>query len=253
MACAHDFVEELENTLTSTFAGLMSQNRAFFYMTSRAPRKSLGLGMSQFLKLGHPRSTSFQVTDQVTRHSSTVPTLSPSSVNHTSNKIAKTVSTVTEVVGNSGCRYLIQEILQEKGSPMRRVYLARYEILNLICHYASFLKVGPSDGKESFVLKDVPQSDFEYLLDLYRGLRSSPYLRLLHDTVPEESMLVYKYFTSNLLNLVQKDLPIAQTKRNLKHTLHGLAALHEQNIVHTGKRDLSCADGSYAVTDMPQM
>lgn len=230
----------------------MAQNRAFFYMTSRAPRKSLGLGMSQLLKRGHPRPTSFQVTDHFTRHRSTVPTLSPSSVDHTRKKVTKTVSIGTEVGGHSGCRYLIQKILQEKG---RRVYLARYytnsqpkfSITNF------FLEFGPSAGGERFVLKDVPQSDFKYLLDLYRGLRSSPYLRLLHDTVPEQSMLVYKYFNGDLLSLVQKDLPIAQTKRILKHTLHGLAALHEQDIVHTGKRGLFDANGSYAVTDMPQM
>jgi serine/threonine protein kinase len=78
---------------------------------------------------------------------------------------------------------------------------------------------------------------------MYRELRSCPYLRLSHDTVPELSMFVYKYFTDDLLSLVQKDLPITHTKRVLKDTLRGLAALHDQNIVHSGKLGLFCALG----------
>ena len=73
---------------------------------------------------------------------------------------------------------------------------------------------------------------------MYRGLRGCPYLRQLQDTVPEQSMFVYKYLTDNFLSLAQKDLPIALTKRVLKDTLRGIAALHDQNIVHTGKLDL---------------
>jgi hypothetical protein len=41
----------------------------------------------------------------------------------------------------------------------------------------------------------------------------------------------------HLLSLVRKELPVLVTKRILKDTLRGLAALHEQNIVHTG---MSC-------------
>ncbi len=48
-------------------------------------------------------------------------------------------------------------------------------------------------------------------------------------------MFVYKYFSDHLLGLVQEDLPIAFTKRILKNTLRGLAALHDQNITHAGK------------------
>ena len=78
---------------------------------------------------------------------------------------------------------------------------------------------------------------------MYRELRSCPYLRLSQDTVPELSMFVYKYLTDDLLSLVRRDLPIALTKRILKDTLCGLAALHDQNIVHTGKLGLFCALG----------
>lgn len=70
---------------------------------------------------------------------------------------------------------------------------------------------------------------------MYRGLHGSPNLRLLQDTVPEQSIFVYRHFTDDLLSLARKDLPINLTKRILKDTLRGLAALHDQNVVHTGK------------------
>lgn len=70
---------------------------------------------------------------------------------------------------------------------------------------------------------------------MYRGLGSCRYLRLMQDTVPEQSIFVYKYFNDHLLSLAQKDLSIALTKRILKDTLRGLAALHDKNIVHTGR------------------
>jgi serine/threonine protein kinase len=76
---------------------------------------------------------------------------------------------------------------------------------------------------------------------MYRKLRGCPYLRLSHDIVPKPSMFVYKYFSDHLLSLVQEDLSIALTKRILKDTLRGLAALHDQNIVHAGKLWLYCA------------
>jgi hypothetical protein len=75
---------------------------------------------------------------------------------------------------------------------------------------------------------------------MYRGLYNCPHLRLLQDTVPEQSVFVYKYFTDDLLSMAQMDLPIAFTKRILKDALRGLAALHDQNIVHTGKLTLFC-------------
>ena len=40
-------------------------------------------------------------------------------------------STVTEVVGESGCRYSIQKVLQQQGHSAKQVYLAWYEPLEL--------------------------------------------------------------------------------------------------------------------------
>ncbi len=76
---------------------------------------------------------------------------------------------------------------------------------------------------------------------MYHDLSSCPYLRLSQDTVLEQSMFIYKYFTDDLLSLVRKDLPIVLTKRILRDTLCGIAALHDKNIIHTGILGLSFA------------
>ncbi|KAE9970056.1 hypothetical protein BLS_005102, partial [Venturia inaequalis] len=46
-------------------------------------------------------------------------------------------------------------------------------------------------------------------------------------------MFIYKHLNGHLLKLAQKNLALQQTKRILKDALQGLAALHEQDIVHT--------------------
>ena len=71
---------------------------------------------------------------------------------------------------------------------------------------------------------------------MYHGLRDCHYLRLPYDKVPEQSLFIYEYCTGHLLSLAQKWLPIALTKRILKDALRGLAALHDHDIIHNGKR-----------------
>lgn len=92
----------------------------------------------------------------------------------------------------------------------------------------------PSSDDQRFILKEVAEPDFNYYRDIYRDLKS-PYLRLLSDTVPEQSLLVFRYFRDHFLRMApQMDLPIDVTKRILRDVLRGIAALHEQDIVHTG-------------------
>lgn len=91
-----------------------------------------------------------------------------------------------------------------------------------------------SCGNEKFVLKDVP--DFAYLREIYTKVDNCPHLRLPQDTIPSRSMYIYKLFTDDFLNLATKaDLPLETTKRTLKGALQGIAALHDQSIVHNGK------------------
>ncbi|EGD97506.1 CMGC/CDK protein kinase [Trichophyton tonsurans CBS 112818] len=49
----------------------------------------------------------------------------------------------------------------------------------------------------------------------------------------ERSMFVYRYLTTDFLNLpVKTELPLDTTKRVLRDALKGLAALHDNNIMH---------------------
>lgn len=68
---------------------------------------------------------------------------------------------------------------------------------------------------------------------MFDDLRSSPYVRVSDDAVPNESVFVYKYFRDHLLFFVQKDVPLHMTKRILRDALRGIAALHDRGIVHT--------------------
>ena len=102
-----------------------------------------------------------------------------------------------------------------------------------------------------FIVKDVHQCNFEYLLAIYRRVGSCPYIRLLHDTVLEQSMFVYKYFTGHLLSLAQKDGPIALTKRSLKDISAALRRYtiktSSTTVIH---QSLFFAFAFWAMTDM---
>ena len=94
-----------------------------------------------------------------------------------------------------------------------------------------------SDGTAKFVLKEIPQ-DFNIRLGIYRRVSSCPHVRALSDTVPDRQMFVFQYLNENLLHLAQNDLSAALRKQVLKCALRGLAALHEQDIVHNGENTL---------------
>ncbi|KAL1960340.1 hypothetical protein VTO42DRAFT_8300 [Malbranchea cinnamomea] len=114
----------------------------------------------------------------------------------------------------SGCHYYPKKALQKpKTRAQNRVCLA-------------------TSGEEKFVLKFVSKETFDYFQDIYRSLSGCPYVRALHDTVPDQLVFVFKFAREDLLRLARKDLPIEATKKILKDTLRGLAALHDQHVVH---------------------
>jgi len=85
-------------------------------------------------------------------------------------------------------------------------------------------------------LKAIPPNNYEFRLEIYQRLGSCPYVRGLDDTCPTHSIFIFKYLKENLLSLIQKNLPIAITKKILKYALQGLAAMHDKDIVHNGNR-----------------
>ena len=91
-------------------------------------------------------------------------------------------------------------------------------------------------GNEKFVLKEIYPEYWELRLKPYRLLGPCPYVRGIEDTAQDHSIFVFKYFNETLLGLVHKDLPLATTKRILKDRLRGLAAMHDKDLFHTGRK-----------------
>lgn len=70
---------------------------------------------------------------------------------------------------------------------------------------------------------------------MYQSLSSCDNLRVSCDSVPDQSIFVYKYLSDHLLNFALEDPPLPVTKRVFKDALRRLAAMHDQDIFHTGK------------------
>ncbi|KAI9665919.1 MAG: hypothetical protein M1821_003854 [Bathelium mastoideum] len=87
-------------------------------------------------------------------------------------------------------------------------------------------------GNKKLILKGIPRPNSGLRLNIYERVGSSPFLRGLLDTIPEQSMLVFEYMKEDPLALAQKSLSLSSTKRILKDALRGLTALHERDIVH---------------------
>jgi serine/threonine protein kinase len=96
-----------------------------------------------------------------------------------------------------------------------------------------YLSFGCRCGHRKYVLKSVAPLDFKYFKDMFDDLRSSPYIRVSEDAVPEDSLFVYNYLQDHLLSFVQKDVPLPITKQILRNALRGIATLHDRGIVHT--------------------
>lgn len=136
-------------------------------------------------------------------------------------------------IGQSGCQYSIDRVLQEETSPLRLVYLATQ--VNTIKSDNSRAHCFLSTSNQKFILKYVHEVNLTDLQEINSRLRGgASHVRLVKDTIPDKSMFVFEYFDDHLLRLAQKDLPIAVIKRILKDALRGIAELHDQDIVHTG-------------------
>ncbi|KAL3440890.1 kinase-like domain-containing protein [Aspergillus insuetus] len=91
-----------------------------------------------------------------------------------------------------------------------------------------------STGDDKFILKYIHPVNFQYLQEINNRLRGNAnHVRLAVDTIPGKSMFVFEHFTSHLLTVAQKKLPLVVIKRILKDAVTGLAELHDQDIVHT--------------------
>ncbi|EGP89843.1 Ca2+/calmodulin-dependent protein kinase [Zymoseptoria tritici IPO323] len=115
--------------------------------------------------------------------------------------------------GSTGTVYAVEKVLQDKGPPHGRVFLAR-------------------DGRRPVVLKEIAQV-WDLRRDMYARTIDSPHVRKLLDTVPAHKIFVFEYLNEDLLKLTWKKLPSPVLRSILKAGLRGLASLHEKDIVHT--------------------
>ncbi|EGP84582.1 uncharacterized protein MYCGRDRAFT_75862 [Zymoseptoria tritici IPO323] len=118
------------------------------------------------------------------------------------------------VQGFSGRSYRIESVLQDKGMPLGRVYLAT------------------TDEDQKVVVKEIPQ-DWKARNEIYRRTSRCSHIRLPIDSIPESRMLIFEYIEEDLLSLIQqREVPMKQIKRALKWTLEGISQLHAVNITH---------------------
>jgi serine/threonine protein kinase len=93
-----------------------------------------------------------------------------------------------------------------------------------------------SADNKPFVLKPVSQSIFDLLQEFKDEFGRNPRLRIHIDANEKENVLVYEYFKSDLLSLVENypALPIKARKSILKEVGLGLKDIHERHWIHLG-------------------
>jgi hypothetical protein len=90
-------------------------------------------------------------------------------------------------------------------------------------------------GQDQFVLKDIPKDIFDNFYEkIWPQLQQCSFIRLPCDIIPGQRIFVYKYLTSDFLNLVKEGLPPRARKQILKASLRGIAELHDRDVVHLG-------------------
>jgi len=85
-------------------------------------------------------------------------------------------------------------------------------------------------------VKPVSDSILEHLKDFQAEFESHPGLRTHVDKIKKESILVYEYFKTDLLALVENypALPLTARKQILKKVGTTLADMHEKDWIHLG-------------------
>ena len=136
--------------------------------------------------------------------------------------------------GQSGRTYTIQEVLAERRDPLLCVYRARYDPNPILSSSEVALIIRSADG-QNFIVKNMIPGEYEYQQDLQKPLASCPNLRTVVDGLPGPELFIYPFLETDFLQFSQKDLSEATKRSMLKSALVGLAALHERNIIHTGR------------------
>jgi serine/threonine protein kinase len=95
-----------------------------------------------------------------------------------------------------------------------------------------------SCDKTPYVIKPVSESILEHLQEFRAQFESHSRLRIHIDKIKGESILVYEYFKTDLLALVENypPLPLTARKKILKEIGNALAEMHGKNWIHLGTK-----------------
>jgi hypothetical protein len=77
--------------------------------------------------------------------------------------------------------------------------------------------------------------EFDYQLNLQKMVSDCRNVRGVVDTIRDLEMFIYPFLSGDLLRLSQRELPQDTRKSILQSALHGLADLHDRDILHNGK------------------
>ncbi|KAK0368699.1 hypothetical protein CLIM01_13943 [Colletotrichum limetticola] len=126
---------------------------------------------------------------------------------------------MSTVIGGSGRSYVMRQVLSYGG----------HDQIPIIFKAES--------QHESFIVKRVPRTFYDLSLRLAAEFASSRRLRMHIDCNLEESVLIYPYYRSTLLSLIQDDdsedsLPITERKKILRGTGEAIQELHTRGWIH---------------------
>ena len=140
----------------------------------------------------------------------------------------------TTLCAKSGQTYTIQEVLSERlRKPLLCVYRARYDPKLTISNNA--LMIFKSAKGRNYIVKNMIPGKYKYQQALQKPLASCPNLRTVIDGLPGPELFIYPFLQTDLLQFCKVNSTETTRKSILKQALVGLSALHNRNIIHTGR------------------
>lgn len=139
------------------------------------------------------------------------------------------------VTGRCGRVYTLGSILQRPRQGTLGIHQAGYVKTRNFTNKIFRCQKSRCRG-ETYAVKRVPPSRFGWLQRLETQLRSSQHLRVHTDYNEEENLLIYPFYRSTLLGLIQDypDFPPEERRAILRRVGEGLQELHSRDWMHAG-------------------
>lgn len=147
---------------------------------------------------------------------------------------------VSTIVGEFGRVYVQGEVLQRHREDHNlNIFKAEYVSNSTNSSHSLSLPLNCLCRSEntSFVVKRVSRPFYDLSLRLADEFTGSRRLRMHIDCNQKEGILIYPYYKSTLLALIQndEDFPLLQRYKILRHVAEAIAELHNKSWIHIGK------------------